>query len=50
MQFDTTEELLQYAQSKQLFEPLVEQVIKDFGLVGVALNIPEPWKAIAFSE
>ncbi|MEL7268030.1 MAG: hypothetical protein AAGL34_00490 [Bacteroidota bacterium] len=50
MQFDTTEELLQHAQSKQLFEPLVEQVIKDFGLVGVALNIPEPWKAKAFSE
>ena len=50
MQFDTSEELLQYAQGKQLFVPLVEQLIKDFGLVGVVLSIPKPWKAKSFSE
>ncbi|MEO1484736.1 MAG: hypothetical protein AAFU57_03245 [Bacteroidota bacterium] len=50
MQFETIEELLNYTQSKGLFEPLVKQVIKDFGLVGVTLHIPEPWEVNAFSE
>ncbi|MEM8762188.1 MAG: hypothetical protein AAGD88_00140 [Bacteroidota bacterium] len=50
MQFDTTQELLQYAQSKQLFVPLVEQVIKDFALIGVVLSIPKPWETKAFSQ
>lgn len=50
MQFDSAEELLQYAEDQKLFEPLVGQVIKDFGLVGVTLSIPKPWVKSAFSE